>query len=51
MAEPCLRNSHYTCVSNWKGQATYVSPFGPSETANQLSLLPMRDPLEGVAYQ
>ena len=24
MAEPFLRNSHYTYASNWQGQATYV---------------------------
>ena len=49
MAEPCLRNSHYTCVSNWQGQATCVSPSGSEEPANQLLLSPLRDPLEGLA--
>ena len=24
MAEPYLRNSHYTYASNWQGQATYA---------------------------
>ena len=40
MAEPYLRNSHYTYASNWQGQATYVDPFGSLELANRLWPLP-----------
>ena len=35
MAEPYLRNSHYTYASNWQGQATYVDLFGSLEPANR----------------
>ena len=40
MAEPYLRNSHYTYASNWQGQSTYVDPFGSEEPATLQWLSP-----------
>ena len=36
MADPCLRNSHYTCAKGWRDQATCANLFDSYEPASQL---------------